>query len=306
MTRVEGELERKPWVCRLSADTTTGSASIPAAPGTMGREFLNFAAEHHGHTFEHTPALFLTTLEKQTGIKPWQLRQATDAVRIYRYQYRANAGEAGEEDAKKAWTGNEDDLLARMREIIRLCHDARSTEKTYQQWTRRFLAYRKEAGPGGEPVAADVKAFLTRLAMVEQVSASMRNRAFSALLFLFREVLRKDMKDMAQTVRARQGPRLPTVLSVSEAQALLDAVEPDYKLMAKMLYGRPFSEGSVAEPEHNRLQKGPGFDDNPGGIQKYVVGQKSKKGRFVVPDGAFCASNVLISYVIYLYMLNLA
>ena len=33
--------------------------------------------------------------------------------------------------------------------------------------------------------------------------------------------------------------------------------------------------------------------------------EKSKKGRFVVPNGAFCASNALISFVIYLYVLNL-
>ncbi len=73
--------------------------------------------------------------------------------------------------------------------------------------------------------------------MVERVSASTQNQAFSALLLLFREVLRKDMEEMAQTVRARRGRRLPTVLSVSEVQALLEAVEPDYKLMVKLLYG---------------------------------------------------------------------
>lgn len=42
--------------------------------------------------------------------------------------------------------GNEDDLLARMQEIIRLRHYAKSTEKTYLHWTRRFLTYRKHAG----------------------------------------------------------------------------------------------------------------------------------------------------------------
>ena len=73
--------------------------------------------------------------------------------------------------------------------------------------------------------------------MVEKVSASTQNQAFSALLLLFREVLRKDLEEMAQTIRARQRRRLPTVLSVSEIQALLEAVEPDYKLMVKLLYG---------------------------------------------------------------------
>ncbi|MHA1743582.1 MAG: phage integrase N-terminal SAM-like domain-containing protein [Candidatus Heimdallarchaeota archaeon] len=37
-----------------------------------------------------------------------------------------------------------------MREIIRLRHYAKSTEKTYLHWTRRFLAYRKHAGLAGK------------------------------------------------------------------------------------------------------------------------------------------------------------
>jgi len=45
--------------------------------------------------------------------------------------------------------------------------------------------------------------------------------AFSALLLLFREVLRVDLEGMAQTVRAKRGPTLPTVLSVAEVQRLL-------------------------------------------------------------------------------------
>ncbi len=238
MNRVEGELERKldGYADFLRRRRLAQPKHQPHLVRWV-REFLIFAAKHRGHTVEQTLALFLTTLGKRTGIKPWQVRQATDAVRIYRYQYRADAGEAGEEKAKKAWTGNEDSLLARMREIIRLRHYAKSTEKTYLHWTQRFLAYREQAGLMGEPAAADVKAFLTRLAMIEKVSASTQNQAFSALLLLFREVLRKDMKEMAQTVRARRGRRLPTVLSVSEVQALLEAVEPKYKLMVKLLYG---------------------------------------------------------------------
>ncbi|NOZ85725.1 MAG: tyrosine-type recombinase/integrase [Deltaproteobacteria bacterium] len=201
------------------------------------REFLVFAMEHPGHTFEQTLDMFLAALEEQTGVKPWQIRQAMDAVRIYRQQYREGAHEAGEDASKKTWAGNEDDLLARTREILRLRHYARSTEKTYLNWVRRFLSYRKRAGLTGDPTAADVKAFLTRLAMVERVSASTQNQAFSALLLLFREVLRRDLEEMEQTVRAKRGRRLPTVLSVSEVQTLLNAVESEYKLMVKLLYG---------------------------------------------------------------------
>ncbi len=168
MNRIEGKLERKldGYADFLRRRRLAQPKHQPHLVQWV-REFLIFAAEHRGHTFEQTLALFLTTLGKRTGIKPWQIRQAADAVRIYRYQYQADAGEAGEEEAKKVWTGNEDGLLAQMREIIRLRHYAKNTEKTYLHWTRRFLGYRKQAGLTGEPAAADVKAFLTRLAMAK-------------------------------------------------------------------------------------------------------------------------------------------
>jgi hypothetical protein len=83
-----------------------------------------------------------------------------------------------------------------------------------------------------------VRAFLTRLAMTERVSASTQNQAFGAILRFFREVLRTDLEDMTKTVRAKRRRELPTVLSVAEVQRLLAAVEPEYRLMVKLLHGR--------------------------------------------------------------------
>jgi integron integrase len=200
------------------------------------REFLLYARGHGGYTFEQTLDLFLAEVGVRVGIQPWQLQQAADSVRVYRYQYRAPAD-------RKASGGNphefRDDsaLLARLGEVIRLRHYARSTEKTYMDWTRRLLAYRRDCGGHGAPTSEDVKAFLTHLAMVERVSASTQNQAFCAALLLFREVLRTDLNDIAQTVRARRGHRLPTVLSAAEVRALLTAVEPECLLMVKLLYG---------------------------------------------------------------------
>ena len=40
------------------------------------REFLLFAEEHGGYTFEQTLDLFLAAIGKRVGIKPWQIQQA--------------------------------------------------------------------------------------------------------------------------------------------------------------------------------------------------------------------------------------
>lgn len=208
------------------------------------KDFLLFAKEHSGYTFEQTLDLFLAEVGGRMGTKPWQLQQAADAIRIYRYQFRG-AKDDGEGGSPAAGLNDEAAILVRLREVIRLRHYARSTERTYLHWNRRFLAYRRETGAEGEPTAADAKAFLTHLAMVEKVSASTQNQAFSALLLLFREVLRTDLEEMAQTVRAKRGPKLPTVLSVVEVQRLLAAVAPGYALMVKLLYGSGLRLGEL-------------------------------------------------------------
>ncbi|MBI2570041.1 MAG: phage integrase N-terminal SAM-like domain-containing protein [Candidatus Schekmanbacteria bacterium] len=204
------------------------------------RELLRFARQQRGYTFERTLDAFLAEVGNRVGTEPWQVRQSADAVRIYRYQYRA-AREPGQSSAPEltndAVPADDQDLLQRLREVIRLRHYVRATEKAYLDWSRRFLEYRGQTGLAGEPTAADLQAFLTRLAMVQKVSASTQNQAFSALLLLFREVLRMDLAEMARTVRAKRGRRLPTVFSLAEVKALLAAVKSEYQLMVRFPYG---------------------------------------------------------------------
>jgi len=144
--------------------------------GSLGAGVSDLCGGAWRLTFEQTQDMFLAALGKRTGVEPWQIRQATTRVRIYRYQYRTDSAKSEKEKPSKALASNENDLLARLQEIIRLRHYAKSTEKYYLHWTRWFFAYRKDTGLSGEPTAADVKAFLTRLAMVEKVSASTRTR----------------------------------------------------------------------------------------------------------------------------------
>jgi len=200
------------------------------------REFLHFAQEHPGYSFEQTLDLFLEDLASRQGIKPWQIQQASNAIRIYRYQFRGAKDNCTENSSTPPFDDDEG-MLSRLREVIRLRHYAKSTETTYLHWNKRFLAYRRTSACEGAPTAEDVKAFLTRLAMVEHVSASTQNQDFNAVLLLFREVLRVDLEEMSKTVRAKRGRRLPTVLSVEEVQTLLTSLEPEFVLMTKLLYG---------------------------------------------------------------------
>ena len=121
------------------------------------KDFLLFAKEHGGYTFEQTLDLFLAEVGGRVGTKPWQLQQAADAIRIYRYQYRG-AQDDGKGGRPVGGLKDEAAILVRLREVIRLRHYAKRTETTYLHWNRRFLAYRRETGVEGEPTAADAKA----------------------------------------------------------------------------------------------------------------------------------------------------
>jgi hypothetical protein len=55
-----------------------------------------------------------------------------------------------------------------------------------------------------------------------QVSASTQNQALSAILFLYRDVLKADNFDFDLAGRARRPERLPVVLSKGEVRAILD------------------------------------------------------------------------------------
>lgn len=201
------------------------------------RSFLQFAEEHRGLTFDQTLDAFLEHLDHRGFVEDWQIRQAADAVRIYRFQFRAQQG--GPEKTARPFSDGWDEsaALARLHQVLRLRHYARSTEASYVAWTQRFFDFRRRTERPGKPTSADVQAFLTSLATVDRISASTQNQALSALLLLFREVLHEEVDGLARTVRARRGRRLPTVLSIGEVVTLIDAVDPPFRVMVQLLYG---------------------------------------------------------------------
>jgi integron integrase len=84
---------------------------------------------------------------------------------------------------------------------------------------------------------AEVEAFLTHLAVDKKVAASTQNQALSALLFLYRNVLGKDLILSGKSVRAKRPKNLPTVLTREEALSIVGCMSGTAQLMTKLLYG---------------------------------------------------------------------
>ncbi|KAB8333686.1 integron integrase [Scytonema tolypothrichoides VB-61278] len=132
-------------------------------------------------------------------------------------------------------TANKPRLLDQAREVLRRLHYSRRTEESYIGWMRRYILFHHKRHPA-EMGAPEVEAFLTDLAVTQQVAASTQNQALSALLFLYAEVLRQPL-DVVHAVRAKQPQRLPTVLTRAETRSVIDALSGTYQLMVKLLYG---------------------------------------------------------------------
>jgi len=161
-------------------------------------------------------------------------------------------------------------VLAATRSLLRTKHYSYRTEQTYLGWIGQFLGYQgsiQKAEPqmeadgrkwgegnsisndqqptgnvqgGTRRVVVDgqgVKSFLTYLATRRKVAAGTQNQAFSALLFLCREVLRLEEVDLETGVRAKARKRLPVGLRVEETGRLLGAMKGTSGLMAEVLYG---------------------------------------------------------------------
>jgi len=136
-------------------------------------------------------------------------------------------------------------LLEQCREVMRFKQLSRRTEETYLQWIRRFILFHRKRAltrpaatlshPMGEGQSgahgvtrptngwiwrhpkdmgeAEVRAFLTDLAVRRGVVAATQNQALNALLFLYRDVLGGEMAWVDGFERAKRSQRVPMVLT---------------------------------------------------------------------------------------------
>ncbi|MGH8046749.1 MAG: integron integrase [Chthoniobacterales bacterium] len=127
-------------------------------------------------------------------------------------------------------------FLAELRISLRRGHYATRTERTYLDWTKRFLIFWRPLGRE-EITAERVGIFLEYLAVVRKVSANTQNQALNALVYLFREVLQRDLGEIGAVERAAERRRLPVVLTRSETSALFEEMSEPYALMTRLMYG---------------------------------------------------------------------
>jgi integron integrase len=148
-------------------------------------------------------------------------------------------------------------LLERMRDVIRVKHYSLRTEVTYCDWVERFIRFHAERAAlddagGGEVIEgavgrrwrhpeemgeAEVSEFLTHLAREKNVAAATQNQALSALLFLYKQVLKQEIGWLEAVERPRKPARIPVVLTREEVGRVFAHLEGASRLMVGLLYG---------------------------------------------------------------------
>ncbi|WP_354625328.1 phage integrase N-terminal SAM-like domain-containing protein [Psychromonas sp. MME2] len=125
--------------------------------------------------------------------------------------------------------------MDQFRIFIRSRHYAFKTEKTYCFWILSFIRFHQLKHPK-EMANAEIEAFLEYQSVTRNVSSNTQKTALNALIFMYREFLRIDIKGLkfSYAVKPRQ---LPTVFTHTEAQHVITQLNDKAKLAAQLMYG---------------------------------------------------------------------
>ena len=126
-------------------------------------------------------------------------------------------------------------FLNEIRQRLRLAGYSIRTEKTYVYWIKFYIRYHKLKHPadlGDEHVVM----FLSYLANKRNVAINTQKTALNALAYLYNQFLQKPLGDLGFDF-AKQGRRLPVVLSMEEVSSILFHMSDRDRLIFSILYG---------------------------------------------------------------------
>jgi len=126
-------------------------------------------------------------------------------------------------------------LLDQVRAAIRTKHYSYRTGKSYLYWIRRFILHHNKRHPK-EMGEKEINEFITYLAVKENVAASTQNQALCAIIFLYKNIIKKEIGDLKFTW-AKKPKRLPVVLTKAEVKKLFEQLCGVSHLMACLIYG---------------------------------------------------------------------
>ncbi len=127
-------------------------------------------------------------------------------------------------------------LLDQVRITLRTNHYSRKTEESYTSWIKQFIIFNNKIHPdklGPE----EIKNFINNLAVSRHVSSSTQNQALQGVLYLYKNVLKKEVGWIDDIKHSTRVKHLPVVFSKREVIKIFEHLEGTPKLVVSLLYG---------------------------------------------------------------------
>jgi integron integrase len=121
-------------------------------------------------------------------------------------------------------------------EAIRLSNYSLATERTYWIWVRQYLHFHHMRHPS-EMGGTEISQFLSHLVLNKNVAINTQKQALSALVFLYKQVLKFEEIDISAWQSAKKPKTLPVVFSREEASRVIAQLTGSPLLAALLMYG---------------------------------------------------------------------
>jgi integron integrase len=127
-------------------------------------------------------------------------------------------------------------LLDQVRAYLRVKHYSPKTEEAYINWIKRFIYFHNKRHPK-EMGSEEIREFISHLANKKRVSSATQNQALQGVLFLYKNILNKDVGWIDEIKFAHRKKHLPAVLNKAEVNEIFKHLSGVALLISKMLYG---------------------------------------------------------------------
>ena len=129
-------------------------------------------------------------------------------------------------------------ILDEVRDVMRLHHYSIHTERTYCEWIKKYVQFHgmnsRDDLKNGEK---KIEAFLTHLAVNKNVAPSTQNQATNALVFLYKKVMKNQLDEEINAVRANKKINIPVVMTREETAKVITVMNRTAQLAVKLMYG---------------------------------------------------------------------
>lgn len=127
-------------------------------------------------------------------------------------------------------------LLEEVRTTLRTNHYSKKTEESYTSWIKQFIIFNKKRHPS-EMGKEEIQNFINYLAIKRHVASATQNQALQGILYLYKNVLNKDVGWLDNIKHATRIKHLPVVFSKDEVRKIFEKLSGVTKLVVSLLYG---------------------------------------------------------------------